>query len=292
MYQETKTFLWLASLLYFSDLNPNPEYLRGVPASWNVIIYHGLPDGIWNFFSDSTKYRMLLCFIWQCKFKPKVSSTLAPDTPLWKQETKENAVFGSSKAGLDPKKLIFKGKEKLLRRMGIHFRERQNLIRFCILFKILNILSSNKSTLWEHKYLLPPRFWGVREHSQINIPPIRQLKASLVAQLVKNRPAMQETPVRFLGREDPLKKGMATHFSILAWRVPWTEEPGGLQSMGSQSWTQPRDFHFIWKQAGGTQTSLCRQAFYWIEEKNPVLKRHWVDGKAKEMSISKIKVYF
>ena len=90
---------------------------------------------------------MLLCFIWQCKFKPKVSSTLAPDALLWKQKTKENAAFGSSKAGLDPKELIFKGKEKLLRRMGIHLRERQNLIRFCILFKILNILSSNKSTL-------------------------------------------------------------------------------------------------------------------------------------------------
>ena len=58
--------------------------------------------------------------------------------------------------------------------------------------------------------------------------------ASLVAQLVKNLPAMLETQVRSLGREDPLKKGMATHSSILAWRIPWTEEPGGLQSMGSQ----------------------------------------------------------
>ena len=61
---------------------------------------------------------------------------------------------------------------------------------------------------------------------------------SLMAQTVKNLPAMQETPVRSLGREDPLEKGMATHSSILAWRIPWTEEPGGLQSMGLQSWTQ------------------------------------------------------
>ena len=60
------------------------------------------------------------------------------------------------------------------------------------------------------------------------------LGASLVAQLIKNLPAMQETPGRFLGWEDPLEKGMATHSSILAWRIPWTEEPGGLQSMGSQ----------------------------------------------------------
>ena len=55
-----------------------------------------------------------------------------------------------------------------------------------------------------------------------------------MAQLVKNPPAMWETCVRSLGREDPLEKGMATYSSILAWRIPWTEEPGGLQSMGSQ----------------------------------------------------------
>ena len=58
--------------------------------------------------------------------------------------------------------------------------------------------------------------------------------ASTVAQMVKNLFAMQETGVRSLGREGPLEKGMATHSSILAWRIPWTEEPGGPQSMGSQ----------------------------------------------------------
>ena len=50
----------------------------------------------------------------------------------------------------------------------------------------------------------------------------------------KNLPAMQETRVRSLGQEDPLEKGMAIHSSILDWRIPWTEEPGGLQCMGSQ----------------------------------------------------------
>ena len=54
------------------------------------------------------------------------------------------------------------------------------------------------------------------------------------AQTVKNQPAMQETQVQSLGREDPLEKGMATHFAILAWRISWTEEPGRLQSMGLQ----------------------------------------------------------
>ena len=58
--------------------------------------------------------------------------------------------------------------------------------------------------------------------------------ASLVAQTVKNLPAMQKTQVRSLGQEDPLEKEMATHSSILAWRIPWTEQPHGLQSMGSQ----------------------------------------------------------
>ena len=57
---------------------------------------------------------------------------------------------------------------------------------------------------------------------------------SLVAQSVKNLPAVQETWVQSLGWEDPLKKEMATHSSILAWKISWTEESGGLQSMGSQ----------------------------------------------------------
>ena len=52
--------------------------------------------------------------------------------------------------------------------------------------------------------------------------------------MVKNPPAVQEMWVSSLGEEDPLEKGMATHSSILAWRIPWTEEPGGLQSMGTQ----------------------------------------------------------
>ena len=64
--------------------------------------------------------------------------------------------------------------------------------------------------------------------------PLQYSWASLVAQLVKNRPAMLETWVRSLGWEDPLEKGQATHSSILAWRIPWREEPGGLQSTESQ----------------------------------------------------------
>ena len=59
-------------------------------------------------------------------------------------------------------------------------------------------------------------------------------RASLVAQTVNNGPTTQETQVWSLGRWDPLKKGMATHSSILAWRIPWTEKPGGVQSVGSQ----------------------------------------------------------
>ena len=58
--------------------------------------------------------------------------------------------------------------------------------------------------------------------------------ASLEAQTVKNLPVMQETPVLFLCQDDPLEEGMAIHSSILAWRIPWTEEPGGLQSLALQ----------------------------------------------------------
>jgi len=60
------------------------------------------------------------------------------------------------------------------------------------------------------------------------------LRASLVAQWVKGVPAMWESHVRSLGWEDSLEKEMATHSGVLAWRIPWTEVPGGLQSMGSQ----------------------------------------------------------
>ena len=63
---------------------------------------------------------------------------------------------------------------------------------------------------------------------------LSSIRAALVGQKVKNLPAMQETWVQLLAWEDVLEKGMASHSSILAWRIPWTEEPGGLQSMGSQ----------------------------------------------------------
>ena len=75
-------------------------------------------------------------------------------------------------------------------------------------------------------------------HSQASTlqkrPPGSVPRASLIAQSVKNLPAMQETQVRFLGREGPLEKEMAAHSSVLAWKIPWTEEPDRLQPMGSQ----------------------------------------------------------
>ena len=74
--------------------------------------------------------------------------------------------------------------------------------------------------------------------------------ASLIAHLVNHLPAMQETRVQFLGQEDPLEKEMSTHSSILAWRIPRTEEPSGLQSTGSQTvghdWAHFH-FHYVWE---------------------------------------------
>ena len=66
---------------------------------------------------------------------------------------------------------------------------------------------------------------------------LSRVQASLVAQMVKHLPAMQETQVQSLGWEDPLEKEMGTHSSILAWKILWMEEHGRLQSMGSQSLT-------------------------------------------------------
>ena len=72
-------------------------------------------------------------------------------------------------------------------------------------------------------------------------------RVSLVVQMVKLLPTMRETRVRSLGREDPLEKEMVTHFSILAWKIPWTEKHGRLQSTGLQSRTRLSDFTFTFK---------------------------------------------
>ena len=93
------------------------------------------------------------------------------------------------------------------------------------------VLSIAGWSLWQP---MARRLW-VPEHSQAQLTsPSPMSGASLVAQRLKRLPPMQETRVRSLGREDPLEKGMVTHSSTLAWRIPWMEEPGGLQSMGSQ----------------------------------------------------------
>ena len=68
----------------------------------------------------------------------------------------------------------------------------------------------------------------------------KSMQQSLVAQMVKNLPAMQKTGVRSLGQEDPREKGMTTHCSILAWEIPWTEEADGPRSMGSDTTEQLR----------------------------------------------------
>ena len=73
----------------------------------------------------------------------------------------------------------------------------------------------------------------INEKRQVAFLPLC-MGTSLVAQMVKNLPAMRETHIQPLGQEDSLEKGMATHSSILAWRIPWTEEPGGLQTMELQ----------------------------------------------------------
>ena len=99
---------------------------------------------------------------------------------------------------------------------------------------------------------------------------LSRYQASLVAQRLKNPPAMRETWVQSLGWEDPLEEGMAIYSSILAWRMPWTEEPGGLQSMGSQRVGQTERLSTQSLQAMSSPTlpiSSCRLffkiKFYW-----------------------------
>ena len=79
------------------------------------------------------------------------------------------------------------------------------------------------------------------------------LGGSPVAQMVKNLPAIWEAQVQPLGQEDLLEKGMATHSSILAWRITWTEEPGGLQSMGLQRVGHDRASNIHTHMGGGSQ---------------------------------------
>ena len=86
-------------------------------------------------------------------------------------------------------------------------------------------------SLLKHHDLKAPILW----HSAFFTVQFSHPWASLVAQLVKNPPAMWETSVQSLIRKIPLEKGKAMHSRILAWKIPWTEEPGGLQSMGSQT---------------------------------------------------------
>ena len=75
------------------------------------------------------------------------------------------------------------------------------------------------------------RLWG---RTELDITKVTQQQQAIGGSVGKESPAMWENWVQPLGREDTLEKEMATHSSILAWRIPWTEEPGGLQSMGSQ----------------------------------------------------------
>ena len=93
------------------------------------------------------------------------------------------------------------------------------------------------ATPWTAAYQAPPSMGFSRQEYWSGVDPFLLIGlnwASLVAQMVKCLPIMLETQVRSLGREDPLEKEMATHASTLAWKIPWTEEPGRLQSMGSQ----------------------------------------------------------
>ena len=124
-----------------------------------------------------------------------------------------------------------------------HISKKKSCFQYIRNLKFNKIKIENESYK-QQKYNL--QFWALGIHGTLHqkIPCLvrahflflRRLFSCcvLMAQSVKNLPSMQETWVRLLGREDPLEKEMATHSSILAWRIPWTKEPGRLQSMGLQ----------------------------------------------------------
>ena len=99
--------------------------------------------------------------------------------------------------------------------------------------KKLNMTEQRAQCIWAQSLLLARQPGNVLSAFG-HLLTVRSYQASLVAQRLKHLPAMWETRVRSLGQEDPLEKEMATHSSILAWRIPWTGEPGRLQSKGSQ----------------------------------------------------------
>ena len=90
------------------------------------------------------------------------------------------------------------------------------------------------ATPWTAAHQAPPSMGFSKQEYWSGAPLPSPSTGRLQIQLVKNQPAMKETPVRSLGREDPLERAMATHSSILAWRIPWAGDPGRLQSTGSQ----------------------------------------------------------
>ena len=123
--------------------------------------------------------------------------------------------------------------------------------------------------------------------------PLQYSWASLVVQIVKNPPEMQEAWVWYLGWEDPLEEGMTTHCSILAWRIPWTVKPGGLQSMGSQrvghNWTTrhstaPRDSNMIWEKVKSLYDNLMQTEGEESKAGEFNASKGWFDNLIKKFS--------
>ena len=110
------------------------------------------------------------------------------------------------------------------------------VLLFCLIALLIFIPFCSLSFLLQNGWFLQVHFIvsSTVLFLPLNLGSLRQLETSLVAQRLKCLPTMRETQVQSLGREDPLEQEMATHSSILAWRIPWKEEPGRLQSTGSQ----------------------------------------------------------
>ena len=135
-------------------------------------------------------------------------------------------------------------------------------------------------------HLRSKRLWGLEHSPRAEQEFVKDSPAGFPGgSLVKNLPAVQEAQVRSLGREDPLEKGMATLSSILAWRIPWTEEPGGLQSSGL-----PRVGHYWATNTSGHLPGSRGRGGSWLEFLEAVSMS--LTAKTTKLSSLQNKVYF
>ena len=132
------------------------------------------------------------------------------------------------------------------------------IIEICFIWTEKAMVPHSSTLAWKIPWMEKPgklQSMGLQSRTRLSDFAFFLSFLSLVAQMVKHLPTMREAQVQSLGREVPLGKEMATHSSILAWKIPWMEKPGRLQSMGSQGSDMTERLHFHFQ---GCSSGLCK----------------------------------